>query len=106
MFRSLFAVVLLFTFSAKMITSLPKPSPSPTPTAGDNFVFPKSDDSVTVDPEKRIAKPTAKKSDIVKCLDLGDQMPAFNPTTFKFECHPLATRGPCSGESGSTKKCL
>lgn len=85
--------IFLIVYSAKVVVTIP--------VAGDRFVFPRDEDvfdSTTILPMLTSApKPT--KSDFIRCLDLGDQMPTFNRTTFKFECFPLATKGPYEGES-------
>jgi len=46
-------------------------------------------------PEDDSLSSSFAKSEILKCLDLGDFMPATNKETQKVECYPLATNGPC-----------
>jgi hypothetical protein len=86
-----FIPILLLAYSANEGVTLPTPS--------DTIIFPKSDDdSPKVDVRQTSLTPSPAKSDIIRCLDLGDWMPAFNQTTFKFDCYPLASRGPCPGK--------
>jgi hypothetical protein len=47
----------------------------------------------------KLAIPKPDVSLVMKCLSLGDMMPAFNPSSGQFDCHTLATRGPCGGET-------
>ena len=93
MWKFVVSSLLLFASSARMVNTVP--------VASDKIVFPKDDDDKTRSSFTMpvTAKPTPSKSDFLKCLDLGDLMPAFNVTTSQFECYPLATRGPCPGET-------
>ena len=86
-----FSFILLANFAANVHSI---------PIAGDTIVFPKSDDkpSIPVFTLPASPNPKASKADLIKCLDLGDLMPAFNTTSGEFECYPLTERGPCKGK--------
>ena len=68
------------------------------PLAADTIFFPGSDSVPKTAVRLGIAAPKAGKKDVMKCLDLGDFMPAFNFTSEQFDCYALASQGPCEGE--------
>ena len=88
---SVMLFLLLATFAAN-VRSIP--------IASETIVFPKSDEnpSLPVFTLPVSATPKASKANLIKCLDLGDLMPAFNTSSGEFECYPLTERGPCKGK--------
>ena len=69
------------------------------PLAGDTIFFPSTDNVPNLGSRLGISGPKAGKKDVMKCLDLGDFMPAFNFTSEQFECYALASQGPCEGKN-------
>jgi hypothetical protein len=67
------------------------------PFASENIFFPDSDNVLKTRARLGISGPKPGKKDVMKCLDLGDFMPAFNFTSEQFECYALTGRRPCEG---------
>ena len=68
------------------------------PLTADKIFFPTTNYVSKLGKRLGISGPKAGKKDVMKCLDLGDFMPAFNFTSEQFECYALASQGPCAGK--------
>ena len=76
------------------------------PLAANKIFFPSTDNVFKLGKRLGISGPKAGKKDVMKCLDLGDFMPAFNFTSEHFECYALASQGPCEGKHSVKIQCF